>query len=84
VLAASNADLPSEIAAGKFRQDLYFRLARFVAELPSLRDRREDIPILAEHFLDSFSREMSLARPSLSSAALSLLEGYDYPATSAN
>lgn len=79
VLAATNADLLGEIAAGQFRQDLYFRLARFVAEVPPLRERREDVAILAEHFLALLAREMGLAKPRLAPAALSRLEDYDYP-----
>ncbi len=52
VLAATNADLQAKIAAGEFRQDLYFRLARYTVETPPLRERREDLPLLAAHFLE--------------------------------
>lgn len=79
VLAATNADLPSEIRAGRFRQDLFYRLARFVAEVPPLRDRREDIPVLIEHFLGALSREMGFCKPTLNPEALSVLQSYDYP-----
>ena len=79
VLAASNADFLALIAAGRFRQDLYFRLARFIVEVPPLRDRREDIPLLVEHFLDLFGAEMGLARPGISIEALAQLEAYSFP-----
>jgi DNA-binding NtrC family response regulator len=79
VLAASNADFEQRIAAGRFRQDLYFRLARFVVEVPPLRDRREDIPLLVDHFLKIFAADMNLAKPSLTSPALAAMMAYDYP-----
>ena len=79
ILAATSADFQAEIAAGKFRQDLYFRLARFVAEVPPLRDRREDIAALAENFLKMSAQEMGLLKPGLSQEALRALAAYDYP-----
>jgi DNA-binding NtrC family response regulator len=79
VVAATNADLQQQIQAGRFRQDLYFRLARFVVQVPPLRQRREDIPVLAGHFLSLFAREMNLEPPQLSPAALAALEGYEFP-----
>ncbi|MBI2925268.1 MAG: sigma-54-dependent Fis family transcriptional regulator [Verrucomicrobia bacterium] len=79
IIAATNADLQGEIAAGKFRQDLYFRLARFVCDVPPLRERREDIALLADHFLKVLAAEMGLPKPGLSTEALAALEGYDYP-----
>ena len=63
VVAATNADLPSQIASGAFRQDLYFRLAQFSVEVPPLRQRREDVPLLARHFLSLFAAEMGIAPP---------------------
>jgi DNA-binding NtrC family response regulator len=79
VVAATNADLQAEIAAGKFRQDLYFRVARFVAEVPPLRERREDIRLLTGHFLGTLSSEMAFPQPGITEAAILALERYDYP-----
>jgi DNA-binding NtrC family response regulator len=79
IVAATNADLQEETAAGKFRQDLYFRLARFIADLPPLRERREDIRPLVEHFLAQLSAEMGLPSNGVSADALMVLQTYDYP-----
>lgn len=79
VLAATNADLQARIADHTFRQDLYFRLARYVVAVPPLRQRREDIPLLAGHFIGMFAREMGMGVPRLSAEALSLLGEYDFP-----
>jgi DNA-binding NtrC family response regulator len=79
VIAATNANLQTKIAAGAFRQDLFFRLARFLVAVPPLRERREDIPLLAEHFLNLFSLEMGIKAPRLSGDALKKLEAYDFP-----
>jgi DNA-binding NtrC family response regulator len=79
VLAATNSNLQTEVEAGNFRQDLYFRLARFVLTVAPLRERREDIPLLAEHFLGELSAEMGMSLPRFSAAARERLETYDYP-----
>jgi transcriptional regulator with PAS, ATPase and Fis domain len=79
VVAATNADLHDRIAKGIFREDLYFRLARYLVELPPLRDRVEDIGVLAEHFLRLFAAEMRVPRPVLTCRALQLLESYAFP-----
>ena len=79
VITATNADLSAKIAAGAFRQDLYFRLARYVVETPPLRDRHEDIPLLAAHFLQLFSGEMGLSPPALAPDALALLTAHPFP-----
>ena len=79
IVAATNTDLQQKIDARAFREDLYFRLARFRVEVPPLRARVEDIPILAEHFLKLFATEMVLATPSLSDAALEALMSYHFP-----
>ncbi len=79
VLAATNADLARESQVGGFRQDLYFRLARFTVRVPPLRERREDVALLAQHFLQVFADEMGIERPPLSAEALALLEMYEFP-----
>jgi len=79
ILAATNADLQQRIAAGTFRQDLYFRLARFTVHVPPLRQRLEDIPLLTQHFLELFAREMGRQAPALSPEVLRALEAYDFP-----
>ena len=79
VIAASNARLEERIAAGAFREDLYFRLARFTVTTSPLRDRTEDIPLLAFHFLRLFAAEMGIKAPLLSQEALDALKAYHYP-----
>ncbi len=79
VIAATNANLDSRIAGGNFRQDLYFRLARYTVETPALRERRDDIPLLARHFLQMFSAEMGFRAPPLPSDVAQKLQQYDFP-----
>ena len=79
IVAATNADLDARIGEGAFRQDLYYRVARFTVEVPPLRNRREDIPLLAQHFLQLFAGEMRLDTPMLSPEAVQMLSGHDYP-----
>lgn len=79
VLGATNADLMAGIAAGSFRQDLYFRLARFVVTSPPLRERRDDLPLLAKHFLSLFAAEMGLTAPDLTPEALAALAVHPFP-----
>jgi len=79
VLSATNADLHAKIASGDFRQDLYFRLARYTVETPPLRERPEDMPLLATHFLEVFAAEMGVTPPALDSAALHLLQAHSFP-----
>ncbi len=79
VLSASNASLASLVEAGTFREDLYYRLCGFVLELPPLRERREDIPVLAEHFLTFFKPSDSRKPEGFSSGALDALVNYDWP-----
>ena len=79
VVAATNIDLETRIREGGFRQDLYYRLARFTVPVPPLRERKEDIPLLAQHFLQLFAREMGLEPPALGKEVVSLLTNYDYP-----
>jgi DNA-binding NtrC family response regulator len=79
IVAATNADLQSQIQAGTFRRDLYFRLAQFPVDLPALRDRPEDIPLLARHFMALFAKEMGITTPSLDAAAVKLLSRHPFP-----
>ncbi len=79
ILAATNVDLQQAIAVGTFRRDLYYRLARFVVEVPPLRQRRDDVELLARHFLAIFAEEMGIAVPELSPEALLVLQGHAYP-----
>lgn len=79
VVAATNADLPARIAAGTFREDLYFRLARYAILTPPLRERMEDVPVLARHFLRRFAAELGLREARLSVEAEAALLAYDYP-----
>jgi two-component system nitrogen regulation response regulator NtrX len=79
VLAATNKDLPVEIKAGRFREDLFFRLNVIPIFVPPLRERREDVPRLAEHFIRVFAREYGRRIKSLDPSAAALLEGYPWP-----
>jgi transcriptional regulator with PAS, ATPase and Fis domain len=76
VIAASNVDLASRAARGDFRQDLFYRLSAFPIELPPLAERRTDIVALAEHFLACMSAAMAIPSPSLSEAAMRILEDH--------
>ena len=79
VIAATNADLDERIARGSFRQDLYFRLARYLVATPALRDRPDDVPLLLQHFLHHFATEMGLKSPQLSAEALAALQAHPFP-----
>jgi len=79
VVAATNVDLQMQIESGAFRQDLYFRLAQYTVFVPPLRERREDIGLLAQHFLKLFAAEMGMPTPTLDHAAQSALEDYPFP-----
>jgi two-component system, NtrC family, response regulator PilR len=79
VIAATNKDLERAIAAGEFREDLFYRLSVIPLHVPALRDRREDIPLLARHFLESFRNSMSKKIDSISPEAMRRLESYDWP-----
>jgi DNA-binding NtrC family response regulator len=79
VIAATNVDLHAKIAAGAFRQDLYFRLARFPVLTPPLRERPEDIPILARHFLNVFAVEMGVRAVEIDQTAIDILTTYPFP-----
>jgi two-component system nitrogen regulation response regulator NtrX len=79
VISATSRDLEAEIAAGRFRQELYHRLNVVPIDVPSLEDRREDIPVLAEHFIDMFNQSQGLPLRSLSEDAVALMQTMRWP-----
>src|SRR5512136_2804601 len=79
IVAATNRDLKKAVAAGRFREDLYYRLNVFPIQVPPLRERMDDIPLLAKHFVELSTRELKCAKPRLSRAAVAKLQGYDWP-----
>jgi len=79
IIAATNRDLEAEVKAGRFRQDLFYRLSVFPIELPPLRERAEDIPILARQFLEQSARKLGMTLPRLTPAQLKELQAYDWP-----
>ncbi len=79
VIAASNADLKEAIAEKRFREDLFYRLSVFPVTIPPLRDRREDVPALAQHFLEKYCREMGKPKMRISKEALNLMDKYNWP-----
>ena len=79
VVAATNADLQQRIADGGFRSDLFFRIAGYTMELPPLRERPDDIPLLARHFAETLSAEMGFAAPDFSKEAMALLHAHTFP-----
>src|SRR6266849_4259190 len=79
VIAATNKDLDKAIAAGEFREDLFYRLSVIPFHLPPLRERRDDIPLLARAFLERFRKSMEKPVEGISPEAMHLLEAYDWP-----
>ncbi len=79
ILAATNRDLEADVEAGRFRDDLYYRLNIFPIHLPPLRDRKDDIPLLAEHFCEMYASRTGTEVEGLSANAVAILEGYDWP-----
>jgi formate hydrogenlyase transcriptional activator len=79
VIAATNRDLEAAIAAGTFRSDLYYRLNVFPIVVPPLRERREDIPLLVEYFIDRFARQAGKSFHVLNKGSLDLLQSYPWP-----
>ncbi|MBL6457792.1 sigma-54-dependent Fis family transcriptional regulator [Belnapia sp. T6] len=79
VIATTNRDLQSEIAAGRFREDLYYRLAVVPLRIPALRERREDVPALARHFMARSGETSGMAPRELAEDAMAALQAYDWP-----
>ena len=79
IIAATNRDLEEAVASGRFREDLYYRLNVVAIHLPPLRERLEDVPHLARHFVRHFSQEMDCPAPALSAKALERLMAYSWP-----
>jgi DNA-binding NtrC family response regulator len=79
IISTSNRDIASLIQQGRFREDLYYRLKVIDIEMPPLRERKEDIPILVQHFIHKFSKELKKAVSSVSEDALKILLNYSWP-----
>jgi len=79
VIAATHQDLAARVREGRFREDLYYRVNVVRIELPPLRRRKEDIPLLVEHFVARFNRRQGRSIPGITAEALSLLMGHDWP-----
>jgi two-component system response regulator PilR (NtrC family) len=79
VIAATNQDLTRLVSEGRFREDLYYRINVIPIVLPPLRERREDVPLLAEHFLAKYSEQMGKNIAAISRPAMELLEHHDWP-----
>ncbi len=79
IVAATNRDLRRAVEAGEFREDLYFRLSVFPIDIPALRERRTDIPLLAQHYVERFCREMNKAPMTIPLECLERLAAYRWP-----
>ncbi len=79
LVCATNRDLRAEVEAGKFREDLYFRLSVVPLTLPPLRMRQDDVPLLLDHFIKQFAAENNLPAPRLASSAMKALQNYAWP-----
>src|SRR3989442_2417244 len=79
IIAATNKDFEKEIAEGRFREDLYYRLSVIPIHVPALRERRDDIPLLARHFLEGFRRSMEKPIEGIAPETMTKLEAYEWP-----
>jgi transcriptional regulator with GAF, ATPase, and Fis domain len=79
VVAATNRNLKKEAAGGRFREDLFYRLNVFPIQVPPLRERTDDIPLLAKHFVELSAKDLKCAKPRLTRAAVARLQSYDWP-----
>ncbi|MDC0741980.1 sigma 54-interacting transcriptional regulator [Polyangium mundeleinium] len=79
IVTATNRNLEEEVRKGRFREDLYYRLSQFPLRLPPLRERREDIPLLASHFLQRYAEELGKHVGGFSQQAMELMVAYDWP-----
>jgi DNA-binding NtrC family response regulator len=79
IVAATNRDLKKEVVAGRFREDLYYRLNVFPLRVAALRERKEDIPLLARHFIELLTNELGCPKPRLTWAGIETLQSYDWP-----
>jgi Nif-specific regulatory protein len=79
IVAATNRNLEKEVAEGRFREDLYYRLKVFPLRVPALRERREDVPLLAAYFLERYTREFGREIAGFTQPALELLRAYAWP-----
>jgi transcriptional regulator with GAF, ATPase, and Fis domain len=79
IVAATNRNLEREVSEGRFREDLYYRLKVFPIRVPPLRERREDIPVLARHFLERYTAELGKPAAGYAQQAMELLQAYDWP-----
>jgi two-component system nitrogen regulation response regulator NtrX len=79
VIATTNRDLAAEIAAGRFREDLFYRLAVVPLKVPALRDRRDDVPVLARHFMARSAETSGMAPREIAEDALAAMQAYDWP-----
>jgi len=79
IISATNRDLEEGVAAGEFREDLYFRLNVFTIDIAPLRERTEDIPLLADYFVQKYAQSMTRGVKGISADAMKMLEAYDWP-----
>jgi transcriptional regulator with GAF, ATPase, and Fis domain len=79
VVAATNRDLKKEVVGGRFREDLFYRLNVFPIQVPPLRERTDDIPLLAKHFAELSAKDLKCAKPRLTRAGIAKLQSYDWP-----